>query len=46
MMQDGASTGFIRDSAGHENVKAIENYLAGFDEDIKWKFTGILSNPG
>jgi integrase/recombinase XerD len=46
MMQNGASTGFIRDSVGHANVKTTENYLAGFDEDIRREFTGILLNFG
>jgi integrase/recombinase XerD len=46
MMQNGASTEFIKDSVGHANVKTTENYLASFDEDIKREFTGKLLNFG
>jgi len=44
MMQNGASTEFIKDSVGHANVKTTENYLSSFDEDVKREFAGRLLN--
>jgi integrase/recombinase XerD len=46
MMQNGASTEFIKDSVGHANVKTTENYLSSFDEEVKREFAGRLLEFG
>lgn len=35
LQRSGASTEFISEALGHSNVKTTQNYLAGFEDDIK-----------
>lgn len=35
LQRSGASTEFISEALGHSNVKTTQNYLAGFEDDVK-----------
>lgn len=43
LKRSGASTEFIQEALGHANKKTTENYLDGFDNELKKEFSEKLS---
>jgi site-specific recombinase XerD len=43
-IRNGASMEFIQESLGQGNIKTTQNYIAGFDDDVKKEFSQTLMN--
>jgi site-specific recombinase XerD len=43
-IRNGASMEFIQESLGHGNIKTTQNYVAGFDDEVKKEFADKLMN--
>ncbi|KPM50016.1 tyrosine-type recombinase/integrase [Jiulongibacter sediminis] len=43
-LRDGRSLEFIQESLGHENLKTTQNYIAGFENEVKKDFAESLMN--
>lgn len=44
LRNSGAPTEFIQESLGHESLATTQNYLAGFPDEMKRKWTEMLTN--
>ena len=42
MKRSGVSTEFIQEALGHTNIKTTENYLDGFEKEVKKEYAGKL----
>ena len=43
MKRSGVSTEFIQEALGHTNIKTTENYLDGFEKEVKKEYAGKLT---